>query len=708
MAPSSRPLLPRPVSERPRIGSRIQGPPLYKPPKTRTACHHCRKRKVKCGGQRPTCRACIQRELKCEYPIEKSEVLEAGFESRDLVAKLRSLPYDKALELFQHLREGQGSSAAGDSSTTSASNQGSSIPPSIPDTFILRSCMPGTPNNLEFELAIRHPIAYPTLYPIPIGSLPPERMIRPTRTIQSPSKSPSPESDESARQDIISPTPSLSLAQAQTTPLVYDSLKQLDISYWTDVPISNELAARVISLYLEIDYPVLPLFHAELFVQDLVQRRGYFCSRFLISALLSWACQAYTALDPEVSTFSVEFFSEAERCLAAMPSANTLTAVSALQLLCMTAVTQGRDDVALSYLQESVKVGRTMGLFGVQPGRPSANSWLDGYHDWRIAASYTAWGVFNWVSVHGLHYQRAEIEIPPQLPMPGDVEFNPTMQGVYSAHSDPKADTFRACCQLWVIFHQVLWSYYGQKQAGAPSQRVPIEFAEGIYRRLLMWADDLPLNLVRSDLSNHGVMMMHIYFHAIVTDIFRPLLTEAEVSKPLRLGSFSAPQATPEAAYLASVNQLKRLLLMYRLNFRTAMFSVVWQTALIYVANAMMRELKTSSNEWRYYLHLCMAGLEDLYASFRVFGSIAKAVLGVAIEHGALRTSEARRITNELEELGRHHTVAKPLGDGREVANWIIDLDLAVTDPEAAQGSNLAEKFQELIIEEAPSEESQS
>ncbi|KAJ4320121.1 hypothetical protein N0V84_006008 [Fusarium piperis] len=707
MAPPSRPLLPRPASDRPRIGSRIQGPPLYKPPKTRTACHHCRKRKVKCGGQRPTCRACVQRELKCEYPIEKSEALEASFESRDLVARLRSLPYDRALELFQHLRRGQGSSEAAGELSTPPSSQGSSIPPSIPDTAILRSCMPGTPNSLEFELAIRHPIAYPTLYPIPIGSLPPERMIRPTRAIQSPSYSPSAESGDSPIQDTISSTSSSTAAQSPTTPLIHDSLQQLDISYWTDVPICNELAARMISLYLELDYPVLPLFHADLFLQDLVQRRGYFCSRFLVSALLSWACQVYTALKPEVAAFRDEFFSEAERCLAAMPSANTLTAVSALQLLCMSAVTQGKDDVALRYLQEGVKVGRTMGLFGVQPGRPSANSWLDGYHDWRIAASYTAWGVFNWVSVHCLHYQKAEIEIPPQLPMPGDVEFVRDIQGVYSAHPDPKKDIFRACCQLWVIFHQVLWSYYGRKQTGVPSQRVPIEFAEGVYRRLLMWANDLPLGLVRSDLSDHSVMMMHIYFHAIVTDIFRPLLSRTEMSKPLRLGSFTAPQATPKAAYSASVNQLKRLLLMYRLNFTTAMFSVIWHTGLVYVANAMMREVKSDRNEWRYYLHLCMAGLEDLYGSFSVFGSIAKAILGIAIENGALRASEVRRITNELEVLGRHHTAVKPLGDGREVVNWIVDLDLAVTDPEAAQGGNLAERFQELIIDD-PSEQSES
>lgn len=137
------------------------------------------------------------------------------------------------------------------------------------------------------------------------------------------------------------------------------------------------------------------------------------------------------------------------------------------------------------------------------------------------------------------------------------------------------------------------------------------------------------------------------------------------------------------------------------------MFSVIWHTGLVYVANAMLREAKSDRNEWRYYLHLCMAGLEDLYGSFRVFGSVAKAILGIAIENGALRTSEARRITKELEVLGHHHTAIKPLGDGREMASWIVDLDLAITDPEAAQGGNLAERFQELIIED-PEEQSES
>ncbi|KAM0549153.1 hypothetical protein ACHAPJ_009608 [Fusarium lateritium] len=186
---------------------------------------------------------------------------------------------------------------------------------------------------------------------------------------------------------------------------------------------------------------------------------------------------------------------------------------------------------------------------------------------------------------------------------------------------------------------------------------------------------------------------MHVYYHAIITDVFRPFLTSN--NQPLCMATFSTPGATPEAAYGASVNQLKRLLLIYRLNFETAMLSVLWQTGLIYVANAMMREVKTNSNEWRYYLHLCMAGLEDLYVSRSVYS---------ALEHGALKATESRRIKDELEELGQHHDAVRRIGDGSEVATWIIDLDLAMTDPEAAMGGKLAKKFQELIVEDGPEE----
>jgi len=79
------------------------------------------------------------------------------------------------------------------------------------------------------------------------------------------------------------------------------------------------------------------------------------------------------------------------------------------------------------------------------------------------------------------------------------------------------------------------------------------------------------------------------------------------------------------------------------------MLSVLWQTAVIYVANGMMREARTaSSTEWRFYLYLCVASLKDLAYSFRVFEVIAHALLGMALQHDMLGIEEVKRIVAEL------------------------------------------------------------
>lgn len=67
-------------------------------------------------------------------------------------------------------------------------------------------------------------------------------------------------------------------------------LQQLDIGFWTSILIPNDLAARVISLYLETDHPLLGTFEPDLFVSDLVNCRFDFCSRFLVNAVLYWGC----------------------------------------------------------------------------------------------------------------------------------------------------------------------------------------------------------------------------------------------------------------------------------------------------------------------------------------------------------------------------------------------------------------------------------
>lgn len=66
-------------------------------------------------------------------------------------------------------------------------------------------------------------------------------------------------------------------------------LQKLDISYWTDVPITSNYAAAVISHYLQTEHPSMALFDSGLFVGDLVGKRERFCSRLLVNALLAYA-----------------------------------------------------------------------------------------------------------------------------------------------------------------------------------------------------------------------------------------------------------------------------------------------------------------------------------------------------------------------------------------------------------------------------------
>lgn len=63
-------------------------------------------------------------------------------------------------------------------------------------------------------------------------------------------------------------------------------LDRLNISDWTDVEVSNEFAAELISFYLSTDHACLPFFDADLFLRDLLERRFEFCSAFLVNAVL--------------------------------------------------------------------------------------------------------------------------------------------------------------------------------------------------------------------------------------------------------------------------------------------------------------------------------------------------------------------------------------------------------------------------------------
>ncbi|KAE9573484.1 hypothetical protein CGMCC3_g10364 [Colletotrichum fructicola] len=676
-----------------------------RPRKTPSACDPCRRRKIKCDGALPRCLMCVTRREVCAYTysirhtvtVAEGEDVPQHGSVNDVLESLKTMPYGEALELLQKLRQGAG-------------NTPSPIaPPS--EVQLLRGMLPPTPNILESELSMQHNVAYPALSPISftpaLGNL-----LRPLAVRQFGRQEISP-----ARQDPLIRDSESSVSGEEmftpdsaptefgdeyiSEPLFDERLGGVDISFWTAVSIPNDLAVRVLSHYFEVDHPVFPLFDQDLFLDDLVGKRTQLCSSFLVNSLLCWACKSYTPISPDPAEWSLRLFIQAQKDLTSQQSQNTLTTISGLQLLGISAVTYGKNNLSLQFTRRGVELGRSMGLFDVKEEKDSAMQWLQGHDIWTRAASYTAWGVFNWVSLLSLHYHTCEIGTPPLLPKPLALLADGPLEGIPKNAAHP-LEVFDASSILWTVCQDMLCSYYGTKKQGPKGQR-QLDFAEGIYLRLLQWANNLPPNLVRNQDSNHDVMMMHIYFHAIVTDLFRPFLTPPTCN--LRLNLFSSQHATPKAVYAASVNQLKRLCLLFRLRYKKARFSGLWQTAVIYVANAMMQEATQSNvqherpgREWRFYLDLCLAGLTDLCVSFSTSGAISRAVVGMALQNGTLKSAEANRVLVELKRLEMPHEEARLRLNGNTEATWVIDLDLALTDIEAARGQSLVRRFEKMML----------
>ncbi|KAM0513442.1 hypothetical protein ACHAPE_007906 [Trichoderma viride] len=125
---------------------------------------------------------------------------------------------------------------------------------------------------------------------------------------------------------------------------------------------------------------------------------------------------------------SEAFFNEAQSLIVDKPELITLTTVSALQCLCIAAFGYGRDCLGMQFLRKSADIGTTMGLFGFGSEVESAISWLGDEDDWKRSASYTAWGVHNWISLWGLRYHAIEILTPSKIPMPGTLNTGPETQ----------------------------------------------------------------------------------------------------------------------------------------------------------------------------------------------------------------------------------------------------------------------------------------
>jgi len=177
-----------------------------------------------------------------------------------------------------------------------------------------------------------------------------------------------------------------------------------------------------------------------------------------------------------------------------------------------------------------------------------------------------------------------------------------------------------------------------------------------------------------------------MWYHAVILDIFRPFL-QRELGGSLKLRTFSSTDSTPDAAFAASVDELKSLVLLYRSSAVMAPYSIIWHPALLYLGNALLSRSDESDPEWYAYFLVCIYGYASLRRRFRIAGSLARGLLSMALRRHRISSVHVR-------------TILADFGEGEEGVRALFagDLGLAESDPYAARVETLAHQLDDLAL----------
>ncbi|KAJ2988618.1 hypothetical protein NUW58_g3878 [Xylaria curta] len=620
---------------------------------------------------------------------QKKQRLINGHKAVELVELLKSVSEERSAALLRRLRE------KGDLAVVLAEYRGSA---DEPNSSSRRSC-------LEDELMTYSPKAFPLLPSIDPSALARSHLLRPQ-----PSNSSS--AIHSGAKGTVTPPSALTPFPDPTEQSVEycdERLQYLQVGFWTNMKVSSDFAARVISLYIRTDHPLLGLFNTSLFIADLVSQRTEYCSKFLFHALMSLGCM-YSAFDESAMQHAHGFCQIAE--ILFETESDSYSSMAGAILLSISLLGHGKDHAVLRYATDAMKIGTRLGLFSdIQHAIGVYQSGIKTVDDDLSARSHAAWGVFNWNVMLSMFYRQPGSETPasaPIVPIPGETGNRPRHTGILDAEIDDRDEedsdeeekednpseeitlrrAFPILCNFWRLVYKARWIYYSVQES--PPVHLRNTLIEYTYRELIAWVETIPRSLIRKENSPHYVMVFHIWLHTVILDMWQPFVYKTEQEVP-QLKTFMARDRTADAAYTASVNQLKHLIVEYRGRHVASTYSILWHNGLIYLSNAMLR---CTDPEWRLYLLLCLYGYERLNRTYRISEVITQGLLTMTMRDTDMLGSEAYKIMEELKERGLAH-VREDLEDKLR-ATFMVDLNLALTDPEAAKVENMANEFTDL------------
>ncbi|KAI1739889.1 hypothetical protein F4680DRAFT_420475 [Xylaria scruposa] len=457
------------------------------------------------------------------------------------------------------------------------------------------------------------------------------------------------------------------------------------------------------------DHPLLGLFNSDLFTTDLVSKQTDYCSKFLFHALMYLGCQMYSAVDENAMQYASEFCQVAETLWKT--ERDSYSSMAGAILLSISLLGHGKDHDVLNYAIDAIKIGTRLGLFSdTQPSASVYQSSANMVDDDLSARCYAAWGAFNWNVMISMFYREPDsqtLALAPTVPIPGEVGDGRRRSGVvepeiaaeikYEGEGEGEDEednllegvtlrrVFPVLCNFWgIVYKSRRICYVAQKNPQFCLRNTLVEYS---YRELIAWVESVPTFMLRREQNTHYAIVFHVWLHSAILDMWQPFILGQENDAP-QLMTFKAQDRTPHAAYAASVQQLKQLVVEYRTRHAESTYSMLWHNGLIYLVNAMLR---LTDPEWRLYLRLCIYGYERLRRPYRLSEVVTQGLLTMIMRDTDMSGEDACKIMDELKR--RSLIDVRDDLDTKIHAEFMVDHKLATSNPEAAKAENLASNF---------------
>ncbi|KAJ6782476.1 hypothetical protein PWT90_07882 [Aphanocladium album] len=506
------------------------------------ACDECRRKRIKCGSQRPACSNCAGKSLECVYRNK----LGLANEAREAIVKvfrmLGQVPASEVIPLISRAKNETSSEKIIAAITDALAGHNPATGRGSPSVDLKG---PTSANDLQLSS-----VTTTTLKTVEVTTL-------------------SLPITHQSHGIPFRPDPRVWLLQEHAP----ESLPQT----WSSVTDDVMLAHHLLALYFCWEYPSFAPLSKEHFIQDFSNRHRRYCSPMLVNALLALGCH----LSERPNLHGDAFFAESRRLFSSATSHHSLTTVQALVIMSVREARCGRGAESQRLSKLGMMLAIEMGLHNVTT---ETNS------DDHAVLAKTFWGAFTlnqtWSLMTGtLPLCTRYMTLPPKPEIPTEVETSswiPYVDG--DDHLLPfiqlsnVRSIYQRFCELGELVHKTMHLLC------APDKPLTAEALLQDYRQYLHWYDQLPQHLKLGYNSTPAVLVTHLYYHFAVLLLFRRFINLRLVGSETLPWQVCAQSADAIQSLIRSYSKL------YTLKRTASIFPYIMFTAVTtYIAVAAAR-----------------------------------------------------------------------------------------------------------------------